>query len=333
MSKDALTDKKKAALKGWLDLLSVGLPPEWGLHTLVDDLTQNIEFISLLDANLKKIIDKHPLPRQKWSKSCDANGVGGFSCGMWKLFHTVTIGMAEHRGGLNLIDAEVVDFSTRVFSPADAADTIREYIAHFFGCNECRDHFISQYDQCSFRRCDRLTDDANASTPEDWKQVSLWLWEVHNDVSVRVANQKATRSAKKAQMSPFRKVSVTPLVVKKEDEIQSLWPTIEECLGCFEETGKWNEASVFAFLERTYWAGPDAKADRLLSARNIDRDTSGGSLIWFMVLIAVAIVVSLRQHLKHLNKSPGLRKTIAAASAISNKLTDQVAGKRTEKKN
>jgi hypothetical protein len=51
-----------------------------------------------------------------------------------------------------------------VFSPADAAATIREYIANFFGCKECRDHFLSQYDQCSFRRCDRLTDDANAST-------------------------------------------------------------------------------------------------------------------------------------------------------------------------
>lgn len=333
MSNDALTEKKKKALKDWLDLLSVGLPSEWGLHTLIDDLIQNIDFISLKDANLKKIIDKHPLPRQKWSKSCDSNGVGGFSCGMWKLFHTVTIGMAEHRGGVNLIDAEVVDISTRVFSPADAAATIREYIANFFGCKECRDHFLSQYDQCSFRRCDRLTDDANASTAEDWKQVSLWLWEVHNDVSVRVANEKATRSAKRAQMSPFRTVSQAPPVVKKEDEIKSLWPTIGECLGCFEDSGKWNEASVFAFLERTYWAGPDSKADRLLSARNIDRDTSGGSLIWFMVLVSVAIVVSLRQHLKHINKSLGLRKTIAAASAISNKLTDQVAGKRTEKKN
>ena len=127
MSRESLSDKKKEALKGWLELSSVGLPPEWGLHALIDELTENIDFISQSDENLNKILNKHPLPRQKWSKSCDAKGKGGFSCGMWKLFHTITIGIAEHRGGLNLIEAKVVDPNTRVFSPADAADAIREY--------------------------------------------------------------------------------------------------------------------------------------------------------------------------------------------------------------
>ena len=188
---------------------------------------------------------------------------------------------------------------------------------------------MSQYDQCSFRRCSRLTGDSKTELPEDWKQLALWLWEVHNDVSVRVSNEKASRAIKKVQMSPFRNPNAIQQV-KKEDEIQALWPTIDECLSCFKENGKWNEASVFAFLERTYWSAPDEKADRLLSARNLARDTSGGNLIWFMLLLAVLIIVSLRQHLQD---SSGLRRTLATASAISNKLTDQVGGKRTEKKN
>ena len=334
-SNDPLTDEKKEALKSWLNLMSVGLPPEWGLHTLIDDLSVNIELISQKDANLLKILDKYPIPRQKWSKSCDTTGIGGFSCGMWKLIHIMSIGVAEHKGGRNLIDANVVESSTRVFSPADVADTIREYIYYFFGCKECRDNFISEYDQCSFRRCDRLSDDAKAANSDDWKQVALWIWEVHNSVSVRVANEKVTRSAKKLQMSPFRTNSVP--VIKKNDEIQSLWPTLETCLSCFDMDGKWNEASVFAFLERTYWSDPDEKTGRLLLAHNTDHDISGVRLIWVMLILAIGAVLFLWQHL---NKSSGLRKTLAAASTLTNsvsaisiKFTDQVAGKRTTKEN
>lgn len=332
-SNDPLTDGKKKALKSWLDLMSVGLPPEWGLHTLIDELAENIDLISLKDANLVKILDKHPIPRQKWSQSCDAVGIGGFSCGMWKLIHTMSIGIAEHKGGINLIDAIVVESSTRVFSPADVADTIRDYIAHFFGCKECRDSFISEYDKCSFRRCDRLSDDAKAANSDDWKQVALWLWEVHNSVSVRVSNEKVTRSVKKLQMSPFRTNSVP--VITKDDEIQVLWPTLETCLSCFNMDGKWNEASVFAYLEKTYWSEPDEKTGRLLLARDTDHHISGGRLIWLMLALAIGVILILS---KHLNKSSGLRKTLAAASAIknsasaiSNRIADQVAGKRTTK--
>lgn len=328
MSNEPLSEKKKTAFKRWLDLLSVGLPPEWGLHTLIDDLSQNIDYVSSKDTILYQVLDKHPLPRKKWSKSCENTGTGGFSCGMWKLLHTMTIGMAEHRGGRNLIDAKVVDSTSPVFSPADAADIIREYIAHFFGCKDCRDHFLAQYDQCSFRRCDRLTDDANTADAEDWKQLALWLWEVHNDVSVRVSTQKVSRVMKK-QKSLLQNGDTIP-VMSKEDEIQALWPTIEGCLACFDENGKWNEASVFAFLERTYWSEYNEKTDRQFSALNVERDTSGGGLIWFMLLVAIFIVLSLRSHL---NKSSGLRRTFTTVSAISNKLTDKVAGKQTEKKN
>ena len=37
------------------------------------------------------------------------------------------------------------------------------------------------------------------------------------------------------------------------NEVQALWPDIQKCLLCFEDEGRWDEARVFQYLEKTYW--------------------------------------------------------------------------------
>ena len=64
--------KRKNALQDWLDLLSVSLPPEMGLHELIDTLKVNIDSIATSEANMKAIIEKHQIPNANWSKSCTA---------------------------------------------------------------------------------------------------------------------------------------------------------------------------------------------------------------------------------------------------------------------
>ena len=69
----------------WLDLLSVSLPPEIGLHELVDTLKHNIDNIAQSPSNLKSIIDKHPIPDMNYSESCTKGAkTQGFFCGFWK---------------------------------------------------------------------------------------------------------------------------------------------------------------------------------------------------------------------------------------------------------
>jgi len=304
MTNDSLTAKEKAALKGWLDLLSVSLPPEWGLHTLIDELNDNIDFISQSQANLLKILRKHPLPRRVWSPSCmRRDSPQGFSCGMWKLLHTSTVGIAEQRGGLNLVQS-----ASRIFSPADAADTIREYMAHFFGCIECRNHFIAQYDECSFRRCDRLTDVAQAATPEDWKQLALWLWEVHNDVSVRVGHERIERQRQNVKTSRFRMAKL-----KSEDQIKHLFPSIEQCLQCFDDDGRFDEDNVFEFLEQVYWSAPDVMADKLLEYHG--EEGAGSGFFWFFLIMVFAAVYLIRGR-----KGDGLQRTVNAALVQGRKM-------------
>lgn len=243
LKNDRLSPPQIIAFRNYLELLSVSLPPEWRLHKLISDLRRNFVKVGQSRKALYEILEKYPI-QVGWSKDCLS---GGFSCGFWKLLHTATVGLAEHRGGLNLIDSQLIIPSTKTFSPMEAADTIRDYIDHFFTCGPCRDEFIKNYDYCdNNRRCDRLTDGLQTATIADWKELATWLWEVHNEVSVRLVN---TRAKKMHDGLPTKKEVVVPVA----DEIKALWPQYNDCVRCLKEDGRWDEAEVFAYLEKKYW--------------------------------------------------------------------------------
>jgi len=276
----------KSAMKDWLNLLSVSLPPEWNILKLIHDLRHNFDYATESSENFKSMVKGHSLVRKGWSASCQnkALNLEGFSCGFWKLLHVITLGVAEQRGGQNLIDSGMVVPTTVVFSPALAADTIRNYIDKFFTCKPCREHFLATYDDCNNnRRCERLTNDKNAENPSDWKELSLWLWEVHNDVSVRLVGERISNSYTKG-------VKNTPTL---KDEVSVLVPNINSCIMCFEDDGMWNKAEVFRFLERTYW--PDSEKDPLTD-KLLTYDDEGSSrieLLWLAVILVVWLVYKM----------------------------------------
>lgn len=236
-----LVPKEKHALKNWLELLRISLPPEWALLETIDELDENIHRISQSPHDLITVLAKRPFPRTKWSKSCGRGN--GFTCGFWKLLHIMTIGVAEHRGGRDLVDAGTVRENTRLFSPMEAANTVREYIVNFFPCTDCAQHFVAQYDQCNMnRRCDRLAGDAASATDADWKELARWLWEFHNDVNVRVLNKK---------LDDQRKIG--PGGATMAEQVNVLWPSLDSCVTCIDEDGSFNEEGVFLYMEQTYW--------------------------------------------------------------------------------
>jgi Erv1 / Alr family len=251
-SDSPLSSKQKHALKNWLDLLSVSLPPEWALHGAIGDLLENIDDISNSRKQLVHVLDKHKLPRHQWSQSCSKNI--GFLCGFWKLLHTSTVGIAAYRGGQDLITLNYDMTGARIFSPLEAANTIREYMAHFFTCTECSTHFIGQYDQCDMnRRCDRLTQDVSSTTDSDWKELAKWLWEFHNDVNVRLLNKKHDEKRKNRQKSILFRDPAGPGIATLMDQADVLWPTLRECILCVRDDGTFDEEAVYLYLEQTYW--------------------------------------------------------------------------------
>jgi Erv1 / Alr family len=154
-----------------------------------------------------------------------------------------TLGVAEYRGGSDLIQSNSVHPGTRTFSPLEAADAVREYMISFFPCADCANHFVGIYDQCEInRRCSRLTSDSTTMIEADWKELALWLWEVHNDVSVRLL--KENHDSKR-----WRRQKVLPVT----DQIKVIWPAITDCFQCLNEDGSFDEGAIFLHLEETYW--------------------------------------------------------------------------------
>lgn len=250
-SNKPLTPEKRKALFEFLNVMSVGLPPEWGklqlpmsptcvahrpekgLHDTIDELLASFDGVVKNIENMRQVLNRHPFPRSEWSPTCRKSS-NPFTCGFWKLLHTMTVGIAEHRGGSDLPDAE--RRNRIIFSPLRAADAIKGYMEHFVFCSECSEHFLTRYNDCSvLRRCARLTTSIDYASDADWKELAKWLWEFHNVVSVDIL-----RNSKKSDTS-------------LSDEVQVLWPSLDACFFCYKQDGSYDEDVVFLKLEETYW--------------------------------------------------------------------------------
>ncbi|XP_042413279.1 sulfhydryl oxidase 1-like [Zingiber officinale] len=78
----------------------------------------------------------------------------GFSCGLWVLFHSLSVRVADGESQL-------------VFT------AIRDFIQNFFVCDDCRRHFSEMASRVS----------APFNTTRD---LSIWLWKAHNEVNERL---------------------------------------------------------------------------------------------------------------------------------------------------
>lgn len=83
----------------------------------------------------------------------------GYTCGLWTLFHTLTVNAARKQGneGPKVLRA------------------MHGYVKNFFGCTTCQEHFIAMAQR------NRIFD-----VKENDKAV-LWLWISHNEVNLRLA--------------------------------------------------------------------------------------------------------------------------------------------------
>lgn len=83
------------------------------------------------------------------------------TCALWRLFHIFSLGKGGEATGIEHLTA---------------MEAIHVTVDKFFSCTECRDHFLLHYNQCDFGRCEA----------QSWKDVALWLYRLHNQVTLRV---------------------------------------------------------------------------------------------------------------------------------------------------
>lgn len=144
------------------ELVSVG----GDCDSLLSELRALSEF-SLTTDRWKAMLEK-TLNLKAYKKVPEYATCRSFGCAFWRLLHLFSLG----RGG-----------TATSLSPRDAMVGIRTVVATFFSCLECRDHFLVQFDSCDFGRCEKHPDTLN------WEDVSVWLWRVHNGVTLRVQGE------------------------------------------------------------------------------------------------------------------------------------------------
>lgn len=224
---DKLSEQQKKALKDYLVLLRRTMPSAWkDFQELLDKLLRNFHYVVRKEKYLIRFLDSHKpkgLVDEEaiWSASCSNGEPGrGFTCGLWETFHVATMGMVH-------FNKEQVDESL-LLAPENVARVIRDFIDYFFQCSECRENFLRMYDSCGHNRCDRLKKRAKlgakvAETEEqqimEWEETSLWLFEVHNAVNVRLLREKGERENTQVTVN---------------DVVEAHWPSYAECTPCWE---------------------------------------------------------------------------------------------------
>lgn len=163
-----LTGEPLQALLDYLDVLISSFPFRGNLKEFIVDLratlgtksswsggevyeiVKNLENVHspVYTTNLEFVSCKGSQPKYR-----------GYTCGLWTLFHTLTVNAAQKSGleGPKVLKA------------------MHGYIKHFFGCTECSEHF-----QAMAAR-NRIFE-----VKENDKAV-LWLWISHNEVNLRLA--------------------------------------------------------------------------------------------------------------------------------------------------
>lgn len=171
-----------------------------------------------------------------------------YTCGLWTLFHLVTVSSAEISGGGDgrrlLTSSRHLENSPQKAAP-EALERIRGFVVHFFGCADCASHFLSMYDGCQFGRC--------LLSPEDRRGGALWLWQVHNNVTLRVASEQG-------YPQPER------------------WPPWELCTDCWRGEGQtsslYDAEEVYAYMVRAYTPASDVEMELP------ELDLHGAQVIW-----------------------------------------------------
>jgi thiol-disulfide isomerase/thioredoxin len=238
-----LLPEQANALSEWLDLLYWTLPPTWMLHALINDLRRNIDDVTKNKNFLLQIVKAHhgvvhEKKHMQWSPGC-RNGEGvlsSFSCGLWCLFHIVSVGVPERH-------AAVLGQRHRV-STQHAVDTLLNFIQHFFSwCPQCREQSLQLYRSCTFNSCRRFRQRNKHSQklpPEStWAEFPIWLWQFHNKINEILI-------AKEAQQSHGRKPTRGELELAR-------WPPRDACFLCYKENGSWNQHHILKYLKEEYW--------------------------------------------------------------------------------
>lgn len=107
------------------------------------------------------------LPHQWIGCKGSTNSYRGYPCGLWTMFHMLTVNFA-----LEPNKAPQADFSQ---DPTVVLRAMHGYIGMFFGCADCAAHFVEMAGK------NKIFDTHSRD------EAVLWLWRAHNEVNARLS--------------------------------------------------------------------------------------------------------------------------------------------------
>lgn len=126
--------------------------------------------IRLNGKELSKVVKEleakyHPVFSSSQWIGCRPSKIGkrGFSCGLWQLFHYLTVSATNY---------------DRSDEPHEVLRAIHGFVKYFFGCTHCSQHFQEMAEKNGIWKV--MTKD----------EAVLWLWSAHNEVNHRLAGDE-----------------------------------------------------------------------------------------------------------------------------------------------
>jgi len=237
----ALPPNTTKALSDFLDLIRWAHPPETKMHDLAEDLHLDFASVSMSEEGLMRAIRRNADIERgiTWSPRCGSDPKGGYACGLWSLLHILSVGVAERHASV-VGDADSV-------TVVHAGEVMRSFIDNFFiGCDSCKKSWLAFYDEAA-----HSTDHPMTGSKEEWRSLAIWIWQVHNDVTIH-----REQSAGKGY---YRKES-------RMASSSSLWPTKHDCKKCWsqsmtDDTGSlinmdsYDRKQLYYRLKKIYWPG------------------------------------------------------------------------------
>ena len=236
-----LPEKPKKALREFLFAMKKTVPSNSSLQPVVRSLLNNFEHITKSPVSLNEFMTGYPPPEPTniWSQASLQHGTG-YTAGLWILFHIMSVGLVQWNHFTKDDELKI--------TPAAMADILRNYIEHFFQCEECRLNFLADFDACMFDRCNRLVTTATGGSIQKYIQYPLWLYETHNAVNVRLRKERIEQNIVTENFSTEREI---------------VWPPFNSCPSCWASLDKdrWDEVNVYKFLQQSYWYVYDASEE------------------------------------------------------------------------
>lgn len=143
----------------------------------------------------------------------------GFTCGLWQLFHYLTVEAAN---------------SNESPAPLEVLLTVYGYVKHYFGCAECSEHFLGMVDKNEMWKVN-TTDGA-----------VIWLWSAHNEVNDRLAGDITEDPMFPKIQYPSRHTCSPCSSDKKVLPVQGSTPTEDD------RTPNWQSTEVLYYMRQVY---------------------------------------------------------------------------------